>query len=102
VIAIVIVAIIIIVVILVAVIARSQGLLCFADKNVDEDGKKTAAQFEALEKGDDIPEKEPIKESNNIMKDPVTIVAESQSDKSETVNEKSENEEKNNGNHTPV
>ena len=44
----------------------------------------------------------PLKESNNIMKDPVTIVAESQSDKSETVNEKSENEEKNNGNHTPV
>jgi len=61
VIAIVIVAIIIIIVILVAVVARSQGLLCFADKNVDEDGKKTAAQFEALEKGDDIPEKEPIK-----------------------------------------
>ena len=28
---------------------------------MDEDGKKTAAQFEALEKGDDIPEKEPIK-----------------------------------------
>jgi hypothetical protein len=99
VIAIVIVAIIIIVVILVAVIARSQGLLCFADKNVDEDGKKTAAQFEALEKGDDIPEKEPIKESNNIMKDPVTIAAESTSG---TVNEKSESDEKTNGNHTPV
>merc|ERR1712227_331612 len=79
VIAIVIVAIIIIIVIVVAVIARSQGLLCFADKNVDEDGKKTTAQFEALEKGDDIPEKEPIKESNNIMKDPVTIAAESTS-----------------------
>jgi len=61
VIAIVIVAVIIIIVIVVAVIARSQGMLCFADKNVDEDGKKTTAQFEALEKGDDIPEKEPIK-----------------------------------------
>jgi len=99
VIAIVIVAIIIIVVILVAVIARSQGLLCFADKNVDEDGKKTAAQFEALEKGDDIPEKEPIKEANDIKKEPVINATEP---KTETVNEKTENEEKNNGNHTPV
>jgi len=99
VIAIVIVAIIIIVVILVAVIARSQGLLCFADKNVDEDGKKTAAQFEALEKGDDIPEKEPIKEANDIIKEPVINATEP---KTETVNEKTEIEEKNNGNHTPV
>merc|ERR1711902_23905 len=71
VIAIVIVAIIIIVVIIVAVIARSQGMLCFADKNIDEDGKKTAAQFEALEKGDDLPEKEPIKEAIDITKEPV-------------------------------
>merc|ERR1712012_570551 len=61
VIAIVIVAIIIIVVIVVAVIARSQGMLCFADKNAEEDGKKSTAQFEALEKGDELPEKEPIK-----------------------------------------
>jgi membrane-associated protease RseP (regulator of RpoE activity) len=99
VIAIVIVAIIIIVVILVAVIARSQGLLCFADNNVDEDGKKTAAQFEALEKGDDIPEKEPIKEANDIIKEPVINATEP---KTETVNEKTEIEEKNNGNHTPV
>jgi len=97
VIAIVIVAIIIIIVILVAVVARSQGLLCFADKNVDEDGKKTAAQFEALEKGDDIPEKEPIKEANDIKKDPVSNATET---KTETVNEKTD--EKNNGNHTPV
>jgi len=97
VIAIVIVAIIIIIVILVAVVARSQGLLCFADKNVDEDGKKTAAQFEALEKGDDIPEKEPSKEANDIKKDPVSNATET---KTETVNEKTD--EKNNGNHTPV
>jgi len=100
VIAIVIVAIIIIIVIVVAVIARSQGMLCFADKNVDEDGKKTAAQFEALEKGDDLPEKEPIKEANDIKKEPVINATES---KAEIANEKAENEEKkSNGNHTPV
>lgn len=40
-----------------------------------------------------------LKESNNIMKDPVTIAAESTSG---TVNEKSESDEKTNGNHTPV
>merc|ERR1711997_688327 len=61
VIAIVVVAIIIIVIIVIAVIARSQGMLCFADSNLGEDGKKSAAQFEALEKGDDLPEKELIK-----------------------------------------
>jgi len=82
------------------VIARSQGMLCFADKNVDEDGKKTTAQFEALEKGDDIPEKEPIKDATDIKKDPVVTTVEP---KSETVNEKAENDaNKNNGNHTPV
>merc|ERR1719461_2664297 len=64
VIAIVVVAIIIIVIIVIAVIARSQGMLCFADANLGEDGKKSAAQFEALEKGDDQPEKELIKEAN--------------------------------------
>merc|ERR1712107_452354 len=95
VIAIVIVAIIIIVV---AVIARSQGMLCFADKNAEEDGKKSTAQFEALEKGDELPEKEPIKESNDI-KD----AAEPSVNATETVNEKCENDEKkSNGNHTPV
>jgi len=100
VIAIVIVAIIIIIVIVVAVIARSQGMLCFADKNVDEDGKKTAAQFEALEKGDDLPEKEPIKEAIDITKEPVINSTEP---KAEIANEKTENEEKkSNGNHTPV
>ena len=31
------------------------------DKTGDEDTKKAAAQFDALEKGDDLPEKEPIK-----------------------------------------
>jgi len=98
VIAIVIVAIIIIVVIVVAVIARSQGMLCFADKNAEEDGKKSTAQFEALEKGDELPEKEPIKESNDI-KD----AAEPSVNATETVNEKCENDEKkSNGNHTPV
>ena len=33
----------------------------YLDKNEEEDGKKAAAQFEALEKGNDLPEKEPIK-----------------------------------------
>jgi len=98
VIAIVIVAIIIIVVIIVAVIARSQGMLCFADKNIGDDGEKSAAQFEALEKGEASPEKEPIKEPNDIKKEPeptnenVPI--------KESVDEKEE--KKSNGAHTPV
>jgi len=98
VIAIVIVAIIIIVVIIVAVIARSQGMLCFADKNIGDDGEKSAAQFEALEKGEASPEKEPIKEPNDIKKEPeptnenVPI--------KESVEEKEE--KKSNGAHTPV
>jgi len=100
VVAIVIVAIIIILVIVVAVIARSQGMLCFADKNEEEDGKKAAAQFEALEKGNDLPEKEPIKEAHDTAKEPIINATET---KNETVNEKTENEEKkSNGNHTPV
>jgi len=100
VVAIVIVAIIIILVIVVAVIARSQGMLCFADKNEEEEGKKVAAQFEALEKGNDLPEKEPIKEANETAKEPIINATET---KNETVNEKTENEEKkSNGNHTPV
>lgn len=100
VIAIVVVAIIIIVIIVITVIARSQGMLCFADSNLGEDGKKSAAQFEALEKGDDLAEKEQIKETNDIKKEPVVNANEP---KAETVNEKDEKEEKNsNGNHTPV
>jgi len=100
VIAIVVVAIIIIVVIVVTVIARSQGMLCFAESNLGEEAKKSAAQFEALEKGDDLPEKEPIKETNDIKKESVVNANEP---KAETVNEKDEKEEKNsNGNHTPV
>jgi len=100
VVAIVIVAIIIILVIVVAVIARSQGMLCFADKNEEEEGKKVAAQFEALEKGNDLPEKEPIKEANETAKEPIINATET---KNETVNEKTENDEKkSNGNHTPV
>jgi len=100
VVAIVIVAIIIILVIVVAVIARSQGMLCFADKNEEEDGKKAAAQFEALEKGNDLPEKEPIKEAHDTAKEPIINATET---KNETVNEKNENDEKkSNGNHTPV
>jgi len=95
VIAIVIVALIIIVVIVVAVIARSQGMLCFADKNVGEDGEKSAAQFEALEKGQASPEKEPIKEANDLPAPvPETVPI------NETVEEKEE--KKSNGNHTPV
>lgn len=98
VIAIVIVAIIIVVVIMVAIIARSQGMLCFADKNIGDDGEKSAAQFEALEKGEASPEKEPIKEPNDIKKEPeptnenVPI--------KESVDEKEE--KKSNGAHTPV
>jgi len=94
VIAIVVVAIIIIVIIVITVIARSQGMLCFADSNLGEDGKKSTAQFEALEKGDDQPEKELIKESNNKP------VVNSNEPKAETVNEK--DEKNSNGNHTPV
>jgi len=98
VIVIVIVAILIIVVIVVAVFARSQGMLCFADKNIGDDGEKSAAQFEALEKGEASPEKEPIKEPNDIKKEPeptnenVPI--------KESVDEKEE--KKSNGAHTPV
>merc|ERR1711997_901128 len=94
VIAIVVVAIIIIVIIVITVIARSQGMLCFADSNLGEDGKKSAAQFEALEKGDDQPEKELIKEANTKP------VVNSNEPKAETVNEK--DEKNSNGNHTPV
>ena len=39
---------------------NSPSLLSL-DSNLGEDGKKSAAQFEALEKGDDQPEKELIK-----------------------------------------
>jgi len=69
-------------------------MLCFADSNLGEDGKKSTAQFEALEKGDDQPEKELIKESNNKP------VVNSNEPKAETVNEK--DEKNSNGNHTPV
>merc|ERR1711936_1521920 len=62
VIAIVIVALIIVIVIVVAVVARAQGILCFADPPKEDDKEKSAAQFEALEKGDPSPEKEMIKE----------------------------------------
>jgi len=99
VIAIVIVAIIIIVVIVVAVIARSQGILCFADKNIGDDGEKSAAQFEALEKGEASPEKEPIKEPNDIKKEPEPT-NESVPIKENVVDEKEE--KKSNGAHTPV
>jgi len=100
VIAIVIVAIIIIVVIVVAVIARSQGLLCFADKNIGDDGEKSAAQFEALEKGEASPEKEPIKESSDIKKEPEPTIENIVPNKSSTEDEKEE--KKSNGSHTPV
>jgi len=70
------------------------------ESNLGEEAKKSTAQFEALEKGDDLPEKEPIKETNDIKKESVVNANEP---KAETVNEKDEKEEKtSNGNHTPV
>ena len=39
-----------------------------ADKNVGEDNEKSAAQFEALEKGDPSPEKEMIKARAHCQK----------------------------------
>lgn len=59
-IAIVVIILVVIAVIAVAVIARSQGLLCFAAKDGSDDSEK--AQFEPLEKGEQSPEKEPVKE----------------------------------------
>merc|ERR1711981_1485152 len=67
--AIVIVALIIVIIIVVAVVARAQGILCFADKNVGEENEKSAAQFEALEKGDPSPEKEMIKDLQPVSPD---------------------------------
>jgi len=102
VVAIVIVALIIVIVIVVAVIARAQGMLCFADKNVGDDGEKSAAQFEALEKGEASPEKEPIKEQTNdmIKKSPEPPVVSESMPIKESVDEAEER--KSNGAHTPV
>jgi len=104
VIAIVIVALIIVIVIVVAVVARAQGILCFADKIVGNDNEKSAAQFEALEKGDQSPEKEMIKEPLTE----VTKVPEAEPTTPPTANPNpndvvAEKEEKrSNGAHTPV
>jgi len=102
VVAIVIVALIIVIVIVVAVIARAQGMLCFADKNVGDDGEKSAAQFEALEKGEASPEKEPIKEHTNdmIKKSPEPPVISENVPIKDSVDEAEER--KSNGAHTPV
>merc|ERR1712088_539734 len=113
VIAIVIVALIIVIVIVVAVVARAQGILCFADKNVGEDNEKSAAQFEALEKGDPSPEKEMIKEPLTEVKkspepEPVLVAttpapppANQNPNPNEAVNAEKE-EKRSNGAHTPV
>jgi hypothetical protein len=113
VIAIVIVALIIVIVIVVAVVARAQGILCFADKNVGEDNEKSAAQFEALEKGDPSPEKELIKEPLTEVKkapepEPVLVAttpaqppANPNPNPNEAVNAEKE-EKRSNGAHTPV
>lgn len=98
---IIIVAFIVIVATVAVVIAKSRGMLCFADKNVGDDGEKSAAQFEALEKGEASPEKEPIKEQHNAMKQEAEppLINESVPIK-ESVDENEE--KKSNGAHTPV
>merc|ERR1711974_349812 len=113
VIAIVIVALIIVIIIVVAVVARAQGILCFADKNVGEENEKSAAQFEALEKGDPSPEKEMIKDPLTEVKkapepEPVLVAttlppappANPNPNPNEAVAEKEE--KRSNGAHTPV
>jgi hypothetical protein len=106
VIAIVIVALIIVIVIVVAVVARAQGILCFADKNVGDDNEKSAAQFEALEKGDPSPEKEMIKEPLTEVKkaaeaEPVLVATTPATPANEAGNAEKE-EKRSNGAHTPV
>lgn len=98
---IIILAFIVIVATVAVVIAKSRGMLCFADKNVGDDGEKSAAQFEALEKGEASPEKEPIKEQHNDMKQEAEppLINESVPIK-ESVDENEE--KKSNGAHTPV
>jgi hypothetical protein len=105
VIAIVIVALIIVIVIVVAVVARAQGILCFADKNVGDDNEKSAAQFEALEKGDPSPEKEMIKEPLTEVKkaaepEPVLVATTPVTPANDANAEKEE--KRSNGAHTPV
>jgi len=112
VIAIVIVALIIVIVIVVAVVARAQGILCFADKNVGEENEKSAAQFEALEKGDPSPEKEMIKEPlTEVTKvaEPETVVVpttppptNSNPNPNEPAAAAEKEERRSNGAHTPV
>jgi len=105
VIAIVIVALIIVIVIVVAVVARAQGILCFADKNVGDENEKSAAQFEALEKGDPSPEKEMIKEPLTEVKtvsEPEPVVPTSLPPPPANPNEAEKEEKRSNGAHTPV
>jgi len=100
VIAIVIVALIIVIVIVVAVVARAQGVLCFADKSVTDDVEKSAAQFEALDKGEPSPEKEMIKEPLTEVKKEVESVPAALPAPPPSEGEKEE--KKSNGAHTPV
>jgi len=105
VIAIVIVALIIVIVIVVAVVARAQGILCFADKNVGDENEKSAAQFEALEKGDPSPEKEMIKEPLTEVTrapEPEPVVPTSLPPPPANPNEAEKEEKRSNGAHTPV
>jgi len=103
VIAIVIIALIIVIIIVVAVVARAQGMLCFADKNVEGDVEKSAAQFEALEKGEPSPEKEVIKEPiNEVKKEPVVATPVTVTAPTNDTPETEKEEKKSNGAHTPV
>jgi len=97
-IAIVIVAIIIIVIIVVGVIARNKGMLCFADKNDGDDGEKSAAQFEALEKGEGSPHKEEKINDGGFQNESLPETETKPDPAPVTDNE----EKKSNGSHTPV
>jgi len=103
VIAIVIVALIIVIIIVVAVVARAQGILCFADKNVGDDVEKSAAQFEALENAPTT-EKELIKEPlTEVKKEPEPVVTVPAALPAPApVSDGEKEEKKSNGAHTPV
>lgn len=104
VIAIVIVALIVVIAIVVGVVARAQGILCFADKNTGDDVEKSAAQFEALEKGEPSPEKEMIKEPfTETKKEAVAVtVPEPIPAPAKDSTEGEKEEKRSNGAHTPV
>lgn len=95
---------IIVIIIAIAVLARAQGMLCFADKNAGDDVEKSAAQFEALEKGEPSPEKEMIKEPlTEVKKEPEPVViTETVPEPIKDKNEVEKEEKRSNGAHTPV